>query len=446
MQPVEPNVSGVAKTHLDRSSVPSLADHKVSRFCAIILLYFLQGIPVGLVLIAVPAWLAENNASPIAIGAFVGTAMLPWSLKLFGGLIMDRFTFKAMGRRRSWILLAQLFMVLSFVILAIASPSPEQLAWLTLLFFILNLCAIVNDVAVDGMTIDIVPAFERTSVNSYMFAAQTVGIAASSFLGGQLLVKGDISILALACASLIFLATIFISVFRERKGEKLFPWSKGEASPECKDRQQDAWLPILKGIFHSIVKPSTLIFLICLALSQASFTFIDAVAPVLSVQHLSWASNEYSSFASAVSLLAAFIGALVTPFLVSQLGLRNTNIGLFIALILVAIYGGVTFLRWQNDLTFIVTYTLQYVLATQLLIVTVVWSMRICNPAVAASLFALFMAVPNFSRSVMSGWSGFAVEGYGYDTTYYLVAATSFLGLLFCFFAKIDNQIKDATQ
>ncbi|NQX94584.1 MAG: hypothetical protein HRT64_06655 [Erythrobacter sp.] len=39
------------------SSLPSLAENKFARFAAAIILYFMQGVPIGLGLIAIPAWL-----------------------------------------------------------------------------------------------------------------------------------------------------------------------------------------------------------------------------------------------------------------------------------------------------------------------------------------------------------------------------------------------------
>lgn len=419
--------------------LPALSESTTVRFAAIILLYFMQGMPVGLTIIAVPAWLAANGASPVAVGAFVGTALLPWSLKLVNGLLMDRFTFKPMGRRRVWILVAQAMMLFVFIALAASPPGPDEVFALTAFFFTLNICAVFNDVAVDGMTVDVVPHNERTTINGCMFAAQAVGISVSAFIAGQLLASDQMDLLAWILAAFVAVASGFVSLFRERPGERLMPWSRGQPSAECQERQQDAWWPILKGVFSALMVPTTIIFLLGVGLSQATFTFTDAVAPTLAVQQLGWSSEQYSSFASAISLAAALIGALATPVFVKLLGLRTTMIGFFLGLAVTALAGGVTFETWKDAQLFSILFGLQYVLAMLLLIVSVVWSMRICNPAVAASLFALFMAVPNFTRSVMSGWSGWMIEGFGYGGTYYLVAITTVAGLAFCLFAKVGD-------
>ncbi|MEM7493449.1 MAG: MFS transporter [Pseudomonadota bacterium] len=426
--------------------IPALSESRFARFAVILLLYFIQGVPLGLSLIAVPAWLAANGATPVIVGAFVGTALLPWALKLVNGLVMDRFTFKPMGRRRSWILAAQSGMVITFFALALASPSAEEVASLTAFFFILNLCAVFNDVAVDGMTVDLVPHEEHTTINGLMFASQSVGIAMTSFVGGQFLASSQISTIAFALAAGVGLASLMISIFRERPGERLLPWSAGQASPECEERQQSAWWPLLKGVFGALAKPLTLLFLIGVGLSQVGWSFLDAVAPTLSVQVFGWSSEQYSSYASVVSLSAALIAAIATPLLVKFFGLRRVFITLFLASAAIFAIAGATFDPNADNRVFATVFALQYVLNLLLVIASIVWAMRICNPAVAASLFALFMAVPNFSRGLMSGFSGFAVESVGYGGFCLIAAALMIVGLVFCLLGRVGDERIIATD
>jgi PAT family beta-lactamase induction signal transducer AmpG len=74
------------------------------------------------------------------------------------------------------------------------------------------------------------------------------------------------------------------------------------------------------------------------------------------------------------------------------------------------------------------------------IIVLIVWAMRICEPTVAASLFALFMAVPNFARSTLSGASGWVVDAGGYPAAYLAVAGLTFAGLVLLLLARIGAE------
>lgn len=429
----------IAQTAAPAASLPALAQHRIARFAAIIVLYFLQGVPLGLTLVALPGWLAERGASPVEIGGFVGIALLPWSTKLFNGLIMDRFTFKPMGRRRGWILLAQALMVAVLLGMAASAPGASDIALLTAFCFALNVCVTFCDVAVDGMAVDIVPEAERTAINSLMFASQSFGVAVCSFLAGQLLASGSLTVTALVLAGMVACASIFVALFRERPGERLLPWTSGAASRECEERQNSAWWPILGGVMRSVIAPRTALFLIGTGCAQALFAFIDAVNPTLAVQVLGWSSERYASFNALVSLVAAGFALFVPIVLVRWFGLRPVMIGHFLAIAVLAAIGGATVAGWQDDRLFMAITMALYTLGVLLTIVLIVWAMRISNPAIAASQFALFMAVPNLSRSFMSGNSGWLVEGGGYGLTYYAVAGITLAGLVLCLVARVGD-------
>ncbi len=428
--------------------LPALSEHRIARFAAIVVLYFLQGVPLGLALVALPGWLAESGASPLEIGSFVGIAMLPWSTKLFNGLVMDRFTFKPMGRRRGWILLSQALMVTALLAMAALAPGASDVALLTAFCFALNVCVTFSDVAVDGMTVDIVPEAERTAINSLMFASQAFGVAACSFIAGQLLASGSLTTTALVLAGMVACASVFVALFRERPGERLLPWSSGKASRECEERQHAAWWPVLSGVVRSVAAPSTLLFLLATACAQAAFAFIDAVNPTLAVQQLGWTSESYASFGAMLNLVAACLALFVPILLVRWFGLRRTVIGHFLALAVLATVAGATHAGWQDDSPFVALTLALYVLSILHTVVLIVWAMRISNPAIAASQFALFMAVPNLSRSVMAGNSGWLVEGGGYALTYYAVAGIMLVGLALCLLGRVgdDRNLPGAAQ
>lgn len=419
--------------------LPALSEHRIARFAAIMVLYFLQGVPWGLSAVAIPAWLAANGATPVEVGVFVATAVLPWSLKPINGILMDRFAYKPMGRRRAWILAAQALMLVALIALAVLSPAATELSLLAALCFTLNLAATLNDVAIDGMAVDLVPEEERTAVNSCMFASQSLGIAATSAIAGQVLASSGLVTLGLILAGLVAVASVFVSLFRERPGERLMPWSSGKASAECEERQQGAWLPIMKAIFAGLIKPTTAIFLVGAALSMSTFALIEGAAPTLAVQALGWSSEGYSNFAAIVNIAAALVGLAVPMLLVRLLGLRAAIISVCLALCGLAAIGGIFFGQGDASLVFKALTLLQYSLATVLQVITIVWAMRICSPAVAASLFAVFMAVPNFGRTVLIGWSGPVIETYGYAGAYIAVAILSFVTAVLFLLAKVGD-------
>jgi len=424
---------------LHPSTLPALSENRIARFAAMIILYFMQGVPIGLGLIAIPAWLAANGATPVQVGAFVGTIMLPWSLKLVNGLIMDRFAFKPMGRRRGWILAAQALMALTLIVLAVVAPGPQDILVLTVCLAILSICATFNDVAVDGMVVDISPEAERPLLNSLMFAGQSLGFATTGFIAGILLAEGSIAIVALAFGGFVAIASAFVALFRERPGERLLPWTSGEASIECIERQQGALWPIIKGVLASTFKPLTLLFLVALALAMGSGAYIDAVASTLSVQQLGWASDEYSGFVSAVSLAAAVVCIALGAPTVKAFGLRNALIMVFCLHIASASFGAMTLSGWGGNNLFAITFVAQFMTHMLTMIFGCVWLMHLCDPKIAASQFALFNAVPALIRSFYSGNSGFLIEWGGYQAIFVAIAVLASVGLVVLIFARVGD-------
>ncbi len=101
----------------------ALSEHPSLRFTVLFMLYFAQGLPFGLIDFSLLAWLAQQGASAADIGAVLAMVILPWTFKLAYGLVMDRYAFLAMGRRRPWIILGQLGLVTALVAMALTDPG-----------------------------------------------------------------------------------------------------------------------------------------------------------------------------------------------------------------------------------------------------------------------------------------------------------------------------------
>jgi len=126
------------------TNLPALSDSIIWRYIAFTALYMAQGLPAGLMNVAIPAWLAKQNMGTADIGIYLGIIGLPWSLKLIGGPIMDRFAFLPMGRRRPWVLSAQLGIMMSFWFMATLTDPVHNLYWLAGIGFIINFCTLFH--------------------------------------------------------------------------------------------------------------------------------------------------------------------------------------------------------------------------------------------------------------------------------------------------------------
>jgi MFS transporter, PAT family, solute carrier family 33 (acetyl-CoA transportor), member 1 len=121
----------------------------------LIILYVLQGIPLGLSMGSVPFLLKKKlGYAELAIFSLTG---YPYSLKLLWSPIVDSVFSARIGRRKSWIVPTQfavgLFLLwISAVIDDILVADTVDVYFLTFLFFGLVLLSATQDIAVDGLS------------------------------------------------------------------------------------------------------------------------------------------------------------------------------------------------------------------------------------------------------------------------------------------------------
>ncbi|MEC9073189.1 MAG: MFS transporter, partial [Myxococcota bacterium] len=144
-------------------------------------LYFVQGLPFGFQITALPVYLRQEGVSLSAIG-WVGALSLPWMLKVLWAPLVDRWGSARLGRRRSWILPAQGILGLCCAAAAMR-PESAGLGGLLILIFLMNLAAATQDIAVDGYAADVLAPDELGPGN----AAQVVGYKLGMLTGGGLL-------------------------------------------------------------------------------------------------------------------------------------------------------------------------------------------------------------------------------------------------------------------
>lgn len=417
------------------SAIPALSESRRLRLVGFFLMYVSQGVPFGLVQVAIPAWLVANGASAGQVGFFLGIAMLPWSLKLVNGLVMDRFCYSPMGRKRAWIIGSQLAMMAALLVTAIIAPGPDEITLLAGLAFAFNLCGAVNDVAVDGMAVDILPEDEREKVNGFMFGGQVISISGIAIMAGAALVAGGMALAAILAAAVVVVLTIIVTMLRERPGERLLPWTTGAASAECLARSHTKFLPILGEVLRGLVQWRTALFVTGYGVLYSSAGMVDVVGPVFSVSELGWSSEAFTNFTS----ISTFIVALVVMVGIGPLCRRFDNrvlIVCFASLMLLPNLAAYLAPEGTFGTLAMQAYVALFWGGLQgVAVLCIAWSMNLTNPVVAASQFSLFMAIPNLARSLGSGGHGQLIENYGYDVGFLVAAVSVGVGTILCLIA-----------
>jgi PAT family beta-lactamase induction signal transducer AmpG len=145
---------------------------------------FSSGLPFALLIGTLNAWLGEAkiNLATIGVLSWIG---LSYSFKFLWSPVVDRLKLpglERLGRRKSWILLCQTIMILSFAGLAATNPATN-IGTFAIFAVIAALGSATQDVAVDAWRIDV--ADEQTPVE-LLSAIYQFGYRIASIVGGAI--------------------------------------------------------------------------------------------------------------------------------------------------------------------------------------------------------------------------------------------------------------------
>lgn len=122
---------------------------------ALLLLGFASGLPQPLVDATLATWLRTAGWTPEEIVQF-GWVTVPFTLKVLWAPVVDRLVPPLLGRRRGWLLLAQLVIIAGLVGLAFSDPGGVR--WvLVVSALVVAIASATQDLVVNGYTCDALP-------------------------------------------------------------------------------------------------------------------------------------------------------------------------------------------------------------------------------------------------------------------------------------------------
>ena len=154
------------------------------KILAILLLGFSSGLPLALTASTLGVWLTTAGVSKASIGLFAAIST-PYALKFLWSPLMDAAAFPVLcarfGRRRGWLLAAQLLLVLTIFLLGTADPAINP--WFT------ALCALFvaigsasQDIVIDAYRVEILKPEQQGAGAAAIVLGYRFGMIASSAL------------------------------------------------------------------------------------------------------------------------------------------------------------------------------------------------------------------------------------------------------------------------
>ncbi|MCF7688702.1 MAG: MFS transporter [Cephaloticoccus sp.] len=416
--------------------LPNLLATKVGRLSAFFALYMTEGIPLGFTATAIATQMRRQGLGPAEIGAFVGTLYLPWAFKWVVGPFVDVLSSDRFGRRRMWIVLTQVMMVITLMA-AMPVNFTTELKFFTFVIMLLNTFAATQDVAIDALAVNVLSEQERGLANGLMFAGAYLGQA----LGGS----GVLFLIPFTGlpATYVFVAAVLMSVtlvvalpMREPKGPPRPPREGsllGSVGREIGGFTRDAY----RAFTGTRAAWVGVIFAL---LPAGAYGLSLALQSNLAVE-LGLDDNAIGRLALASTVISA-VFCVAGGWLSDRFGRRRMLALYFIGTAIPGVWlawimsrhgwimpidpqlpdrpipaAGLVAAFWTACLVFSVFQGLMYGTKAALF-------MDITTPAVAATQFTAYMAMSNFVISYSATWQGYAIDRFGYPVT--LVADAAF--------------------
>ncbi len=402
----------------------ALSAYMHPRIIAVAFLGFSSGLPLALSFWTLTIWLTESGISKSDIGLFalVGT---PYVIKFLWSPLIDQmhipFFTKRLGKRRSWMILSQLCLMIALV--GLGATNPTENAWNVALFALLvAICSATQDIVIDAYRIEILDENQQGEGSAALVFGYRMGMLISG--GGALFLSEYLGWFITYCimAALISVGIITVmltgepenSKYTDKKADNWADWiNKAVIEPFGEFMSRGNWLLILA-------------FIILYKLG-------DAYAGVMTGPFLidiGFTKPEIGAVVKSYGLIATLIGAFAGGWLVHKYGMMKS-------LLLCG------FLQMASNLMFVVqahagndimvlmaTISAENFSGGMGTSVFVAYLSSLCNLKYTATQYALFSSFAATGRTWLSSSSGFIVDRFGYIDFFLISTAIALPGII----------------
>ena len=129
------------------------------RLRAVSLLSISSGLPLGLVTVAIPAWMTMVGADIRTVGLLTA-AQAPYAFKFLWAPLVDRLGVPGLSGKRGWIFASQIALAALTFALAAQAHSP-QVGLVAALALLVALASATQDIAIDAYAVEVLQSDEQ---------------------------------------------------------------------------------------------------------------------------------------------------------------------------------------------------------------------------------------------------------------------------------------------
>ncbi len=386
------------------------------RIATVTILGFASGLPLALTSGTLQAWMAVDGVDIKTIGIFALVG-LPYTVKFLWSPIMDRFVPPLLGRRRGWIIITQVALILG--IAAMAFNSPKQAPLLIAAFaLIVAFSSASQDIVIDAYRTDVLREKERGAGAAVFVMGYRIAMLVSGALA--LILSDNIgwhnTYLLMAGLMAIGIISAFLGPEPE---EKIIP---------PKSLQEAIWGP-LKDYFS---RRSAFMLLLLIILYKLGDAYAGSLTTAFLIKGVGFTPTDVGTINKGLGLVSLIVGAMFGGSLMARLGLFRSL--LFFGVLQAISNLSFMVLAWIGKsygmLIFAVAFeNLSGGMGTSAFVALL---MSMCNQRYSATQYALLSSLAALGRIFIAPTSGFIVSAIGWPAFFFIttLAALPGLGLL----------------
>jgi PAT family beta-lactamase induction signal transducer AmpG len=400
------------------------------RVLVVLMLGFSAGLPLSLAGQTLQAWMTESGVDIKTIGlfAFVGT---PYWTKVFWSPAVDALDIPVLtrwlGRRRAWLVLTQLMLVVAIVLLASCNPrtAPFTVAIAALL---VTTASATQDIVIDAFRVESLAESEQAAgMASYVAAYRIAALVSGA--GALLLVSGFVNLgldqqHAYGATYVAMAALVIVGVIGSLLAVE--PASSSQASAEHTGsggkRMVEVALASLKDFLSRDAAVAILLFVVLFKLADALATAMNTTFAL----KIGFSRVELAAILKGVGFAAALLGGFAGGFVARSFTLSQS---LWIGGILQTV--AILAFSWQalvgHDLAWLTfAITAEQFTAGLGTVTLVAYLSALCgNPLHTATQYALLTALTALGRTVFAAGSGYLAEATGWLGYFVLCTASA---------------------
>lgn len=383
---------------------------------------FASGLPLYLLLNLVPAWLKTEGVNIKTIGLFA-LIQFPYTWKFVWAPLLDRYVVPLLGRRRGWMLLTQVFLLLLIAMLGGFSPQTEM-STIALFCTLLAFLSATQDIVLDAYRRELLSDQElglgnSIHVNAYRIAGLVPG--SLSLILSDSLPWGTVFIVT----ALFMLPGIAMTLLTQEPQRATPPKTLRDAVIEP---------------FHEFISRqgwrSALLILAFLFFYKLGDSLCTALATPFYMD-MGFSKTQIGLIAKNAGLWPAVIGGLLGGLWMLKIGI-NRALWLFGVVQVSSIFGfaWLASLGYHADITAVEITQLACVISLEAFGVGVgtaafvAFIARTTHPAYTATQFALFTSLAAVPRTFVNASAGWLVEQLGWVSFFALCVLLAIPGML----------------